>query len=980
MNGSFETITMALLRTTLVTSVAATAAVSLLWMLRIRSAKTHRLVWLLVIAQGWLLWPYTWRMEVEPVEAIVVIDESPAEIATSPPLFQAKALPGSRPYPTIDWAVIGLSSAFALWVTGAVVLVLVGLARYARLFVSGRPGEMVTNAEWLSEWNEVRRESKAKSRTELRTTRNTGPLVCWIPWVLLVLVPKSLWVNLARGERLAILRHELAHCERGDLWKNLVVRLLALPQWFNPLVWMAVRRFEEAGEWACDEQVAKSSGGNATDHSATEYARVLLSVADYTTHIPCGAAGMASGVLSRRVKRLLHVPNKEVREMRGFILPVLFVVVGLFQAVRIERVQADEPVAPPAVTPTPSEATHETIRNEWTKQPLPPYVIEPPDILLIDATKLVPKMPHKIEPFDGLLIRAEGVDENHPIQNAYFVDPDGDIDLGPNYGKVHMAGIGLDKADEVVREHLAEKHPKAKMSVSLATAGGAQQVIGEHLVGPDGRVNLGSYGSVYVTGMTLPEAKRALEKHLSKHLEDPEVIVDVFSYNSKKYYIITKGEGFGDNIVTAPITGNDTVLDAIAAIGGLRNSSTAKIFIARPAPQGGAEQILPVEYDAITRGKSSATNYQLLPGDRLFIEYPEPSKPAAPEEASPQPDPTDRYSQPAPPEEVKEKPVSVEEADLPSYYAYERPAAKTETDGADTSIHKAYILVWRTPTRRIQLASALTGPTTVMDVLSPYRELEVDTKVWIERSRENVEEKVVKSVDWNAIAGGNNETNYPIRPGDRVCIEFAVDPGRTPIGFPEPQEEVEEKAIPKLRRTPGGLFKPLKNANSAPPEVAPTPQLRPRPTAEGDQRITKARIRLVTDPKQNLRSVEGLDKGISITGESQLLEGLLSVLAKNGLSEVLESPRIQAVNGQVATFRVDSDQTDPPRRIELELLNWHSGKQVVFEARASVRLGEHKREIDTAFALTKGQAFLMRIAKGEKASDSEDLYLLVCRE
>ncbi|MEM6656418.1 MAG: hypothetical protein AAF596_11475, partial [Planctomycetota bacterium] len=48
--------------------------------------------------------------------------------------------------------------------------------------------------------------------------------------------------------------------------------------------------------------------------------------------------------------------------------------------------------------------------------------------------------------------------------------------------------------------------------------------------------------------------------------------------------------------------------------------SSTKIWIARPAPNGvGCEQVLPVNYEDITRGASTATNYQLLPGDRLFI-------------------------------------------------------------------------------------------------------------------------------------------------------------------------------------------------------------------------------------------------------------------------------------------------------------------------------------------------------------------------
>ena len=96
--------------------------------------------------------------------------------------------------------------------------------------------------------------------------------------------------------------------------------------------------------------------------------------------------------------------------------------------------------------------------------------------------------------------------------------------------------------------------------------------------------------------------------------------VDIFAYNSKKYYIITQGAGFGDNVDEAPITGNETVLDAIAHVGGLSQLSSTKIWIARPAPNGvGCEQILPVNWQDISQGASTATNYQIMPGDRLFI-------------------------------------------------------------------------------------------------------------------------------------------------------------------------------------------------------------------------------------------------------------------------------------------------------------------------------------------------------------------------
>ena len=69
-----------------------------------------------------------------------------------------------------------------------------------------------------------------------------------------------------------------------------------------------------------------------------------------------------------------------------------------------------------------------------------------------------------------------------------------------------------------------------------------------------------------------------------------------------------------------PITGNETVLDAIAQINGLSKLSSKDIWIARPAPAGvGCDQVLPVDIESIMKGGSTATNYQIMPGDRVFI-------------------------------------------------------------------------------------------------------------------------------------------------------------------------------------------------------------------------------------------------------------------------------------------------------------------------------------------------------------------------
>ena len=259
--------------------------------------------------------------------------------------------------------------------------------------------------------------------------------------------------------------------------------------------------------------------------------------------------------------------------------------------------------------------------KELAKMALPKYRLEPPDVLLLDVLRLVPKAPYTIEPFDVLEIVAPGSDPEFPLADFFQVEPSGRVNLGARYGAVKVAGKTLKEATNIIQRHLAARITSPEVSVSIAQFAGQQLISGEHLVGPDGYLNLGTYGGVYVSGMTLDEAREAIETHLSEFLEDPKISLDVYSYNSKVFYVIAAGAGLGETVIRLPITGNETVLDAISMVGGIgRVSNPRKIWIARPAPSGvGCDQILPVNWKSITAGGTTATNYQVLPGDRIYI-------------------------------------------------------------------------------------------------------------------------------------------------------------------------------------------------------------------------------------------------------------------------------------------------------------------------------------------------------------------------
>jgi polysaccharide export outer membrane protein len=283
--------------------------------------------------------------------------------------------------------------------------------------------------------------------------------------------------------------------------------------------------------------------------------------------------------------------------------------------------QPDGPLQQPKVTTAAvAPAPMVSVPRELAKVILPDYRIEPPDIIQIDAVHIAPKAPYRLRAFDTLIVTVPAALPDSPIAAPYAVEPGGMIDFGAPYGRVYVQNMTVDEARVAIEKKLAEQLTDAAASVSLGEIAAKQQISGQHLVGPDGKVTLGSYGKVQVVGMTVAEAKAAIEQHLSQSLDQPEVSLDVFAFNSKVFYIITQGAGQGDGVARFPITGNDTVLDAISLINGLSPTSSTRIWIARPGRDfSGCHQILPVDWYMITQCGDTQTNYQLLPGDRVYV-------------------------------------------------------------------------------------------------------------------------------------------------------------------------------------------------------------------------------------------------------------------------------------------------------------------------------------------------------------------------
>jgi len=273
--------------------------------------------------------------------------------------------------------------------------------------------------------------------------------------------------------------------------------------------------------------------------------------------------------------------------------------------------------------------SHESnvIPHELSKATAPVYVIEPPDVLTISAVSLVPKHPYHVRPLDSLVVQATGVPPEAPITGEHVVGLDGTLVLGHDYDfldgqhqPIRAVGKTLQQIRQEIEERLQLVAREPRVWVTLSSIAAQQDISGEHLVAQDGRVTLGGYGRVCLVGMTIDEAKTAIEAHLSQYFENPQVGVDVFGYNSKVYYVITQGAGLGDQVYRLPIKGSETALDAIGELQGFSSNSSIRMWIARPGfnAQGG-DQIMAIDWLGISQRADVTTNYQLMPGDRLYV-------------------------------------------------------------------------------------------------------------------------------------------------------------------------------------------------------------------------------------------------------------------------------------------------------------------------------------------------------------------------
>jgi protein involved in polysaccharide export with SLBB domain len=179
-----------------------------------------------------------------------------------------------------------------------------------------------------------------------------------------------------------------------------------------------------------------------------------------------------------------------------------------------------------------------------------------------------------LQPDDVILVQTTGLPPGEELNDSYYVDPSGIVDLGPPYGRAKVGGLNLLDAENAIKEHLRQRGAVTDFSVQVVLVAGRkppepsyqatnvptaataentaprgeveiepydviriqvlnafpdQPISGDFWVEPMGTVALGpSYGRVKVAGMTVLEAEEAIMRHLADIIENPVLQVENF--------------------------------------------------------------------------------------------------------------------------------------------------------------------------------------------------------------------------------------------------------------------------------------------------------------------------------------------------------------------------------------------------------------------------------------------------------------------
>ena len=348
---------------TLLTSSAAMSGLALLYMAAAPLlAKRYSKKWLyyawLVIVIG-LIIPFRPQLE-NAILRIEVPVTANTEIAAAPPAAQPAAQPGdntsiiptdnaegaahtpsipSKAHTGVPWETVTVYA----WMAGGLVSLGYQAVKHRRFYNAARrwSGD-ITDEQTLSLWRNAKEEMGVTGQIQLQRCEFIGsPLLTGIlhPRILL---PKG---TIPGDELALILKHELVHFKRKDLWYKGMVLLSVAIHWFNPVVYFMAKAINLHCENACDEGVVRGTDADGR----LRYSEAIIGAIRHSKLVPALSTHFYGGKkgMKNRITSIMDTSKKRA----GGILILCVLLLAAAAGIAFAATAAEIPTGPREINP-----------------------------------------------------------------------------------------------------------------------------------------------------------------------------------------------------------------------------------------------------------------------------------------------------------------------------------------------------------------------------------------------------------------------------------------------------------------------------------------------------------------------------------------------------------------------------------------------------------------------------------------------------
>jgi len=236
---------------------------------------------------------------------------------------------------SISWWRVG----FTVWLIGVILFISYhSIKHYGFVKKVRRWSENITNREILSLLENL--------KSEMGITRQIPICKCMFassPMMVGIIKPQILLptTEVAEDELYFILKHELVHYKRKDLFYKYLVLAATVLHWFNPIVYLMAKAVNILCEISCDAEVLH----RADMDTRQSYGEAIIGVVQYKSNLQTALSTTFYGGKNSMTKRILSIMDASKKRVGATVLCGVIVLTfgtGFAFAVNTNTSYADE--------------------------------------------------------------------------------------------------------------------------------------------------------------------------------------------------------------------------------------------------------------------------------------------------------------------------------------------------------------------------------------------------------------------------------------------------------------------------------------------------------------------------------------------------------------------------------------------------------------------------------------------------------------